>query len=295
MSTVASIINKTQRQLLSGTVEERNKLSATINSSATTLGTTYDLDGLRRGTVFEIDSELFYVWDVSTSGKTVDMERAFSGTTAASHTAGAIITVNPRFPRNQILESINDELADLSSPVNGLFQIKTIDLEYNGYDSVINLPIFGGIIDLVDVKLRYTASDYPTVRKTQLLRNLPTSDFPSSYGLKFNQQVRSGDLRITYKAPYSAVSTENDNLQIVAGISSEAEDILVIGAQIRMMAPREIRRNFIDTQGDTRRSEEVQSGAISNSVNNLLRLRRDRVLAEAARLTRQYPTFLNRD
>jgi hypothetical protein len=295
MSTVASIINKAQRQLLSGAVEERNKLSATINSTATSIGTTYDLDGLRRGTVFEIDSELFYVWDVSTSAKTATVERGFSGTTAATHTTGAIITVNPRFPRNQILEAVNDELADLSSPVNGLFQVKTIDLEYNGYDTIINLPIFGGIIDLIDVRLRYTGTDYPVVRKVQLVRDLPTLDFPSSYGLKFNQQVRSGDLRITFKAPYNSVTSEADNLQVVAGISAQAEDILVIGSQIRIMAPREIRRNFIDSQGDTRRSEEVQSGAIANSVTNLLRLRRDRVIAEAARLTRQYPTFLNRD
>jgi hypothetical protein len=295
MSTVASIINKTQRQLLSGTVEERNKLSATVNSSATTIGTTYDLDGLRRGTVFEIDSELFYTWDVSTSGKTATVERAFSGTTAASHTSGSIITVNPRFPRNQVLEAVNDELADLSSPMNGLFQIKTIDLEYNGFDSIINLPIFGGIIDIVDARLRYTADNYPIIRKVQLLRDLPTLDFPSGYGLKFNQQCRAGDIRVTYKAPYAAVTSESDNLQIVAGISAQAEDILVIGAQIRLMAPREIRRNFIDSQGDTRRSDEVQSGAISNSVTNLLRLRRDRIQAEAMRLARQYPTFLSRD
>lgn len=295
MSTVASIINKTQRQLLSGAVEERNKLNATINSTATTLATTYDLDGIRRGSVFEIDSELFYVWDAQVASKTLTVERAFSGTTAATHAANAIITLSPRFPRAQVLESVNDELADLSSPMNGLFQVKTIDLEYNGFDSIINLPIFGGIIDLIDVRLRYSSSDYPVIRKVQLMRNLPTLDFPSGYGLKFNQQCRSGDLRITYKAPYSAVTAEADNLQIVAGISTQAEDILVIGAQVRLMAPREIRRNFIDAQGDTRRSEEVQSGAIANSAMNLLRLRRDRIQAEAARLAREYPTFLNRD
>jgi hypothetical protein len=61
------------------------------------------------------------------------------------------------------------------------------------------------------------------------------------------------------------------------------------------MSPREIRRNFIDTQGDTRRSEEVPAGAIGNSITNLLRLRRDRITAEAMKLAKQYPTFLARD
>jgi hypothetical protein len=61
------------------------------------------------------------------------------------------------------------------------------------------------------------------------------------------------------------------------------------------MAPREIKRNFTESQGDTRRGEEVTSGAIGNSIQNLQRLRRDRIQAEAARLIRGYPTFLSKD
>ena len=295
MSTVATVINRTQRQLLSGQVEEKNKLSGAINTTATSLATLYDLNGLRPGTVFEIDSEMFYVWESSVSSKTVTVERGWNGTTAASHTNNAIITVSPRFPRAQILEAINDEIADLSSPVNGLYQMKIVDIRYNGIDPMINLPAFGTVFDLYDVRLRYTNDDYPLIRKVQLIRDLPTSDFPSSYAIKFNQRSRSGDLRVTYKAPFQTVSTEVDNLQQVAGIPTSVEDIVALGAQIRLMSPREIRRNFIDTQGDTRRSEEVPAGAIGNSITNLLRLRRDRITAEAMKLAKQYPTFLARD
>jgi len=295
MATVATVINKTQRQLLSGQVEEKNKLSGTINSTATTVTTLYDLNGLRPGTVFEIDSEMFYVWESSVSSKSLTVERGWNGTTATSHANNAVITVNPRFPRAQILEAINDEISDLSSPVNGLYQMKLVDLPYNGTDIMINLPVFGGIIELYDVRLRYTNDDYPMIRKTQLIRDLPTSDFPSGFAIKFNQRSRSGDLRITFKAPFQAVASESDNLQLVAGIPTSAEDILALGAQIRLMSPREIRRNLIDTQGDTRRSEEVPAGAIASSITNLLRLRRDRITAEAMKLAKQYPTFLARD
>lgn len=295
MATVATVINKTQRQLLSGQVEEKNKLSGTVNSTATTVTTLYDLNGLRPGTVFEIDSEMFYVWESSVSSKSLTVERGWNGTTATSHANNAVITVNPRFPRAQILEAINDEISDLSSPVNGLYQMKLVDLPYNGTDIMINLPVFGGIIELYDVRLRYTNDDYPMIRKTQLIRDLPTSDFPSGFAIKFNQRSRSGDLRITFKAPFQAVASESDNLQLVAGIPTSAEDILALGAQIRLMSPREIRRNLIDTQGDTRRSEEVPAGAIASSITNLLRLRRDRITAEAMKLAKQYPTFLARD
>ena len=83
-------------------------------------------------------------------------------------------------------------------------------------------------------------------------------------------------------------------MQSIAGFPESAEDILIIGAEIRLIAPREVKRNFTESQGDTRRSDEVPPGSVGNSITNLLRLRRDRITAEAAKLNRQYPVFLQR-
>ena len=67
------------------------------------------------------------------------------------------------------------------------------------------------------------------------------------------------------------------------------EDILEMGVLVRMMAPREIKRTFIESQGDTRRPEEVPVGSSRDSITNILRLRRDRIIAESSRLKRQNP------
>lgn len=294
MSTTAQIITRTQRQLLSGVVEERNKLSATITATATSCVLTYDLGSVRQGSVIEIGSEQVYVWDVIEVSKTLTIERGFNGTTAAAHTGGSVCTINPRFPRNQILEAVNDELADLSSPVNGLFQVKNLDLTYNSSNRQMNLPGALDIIDLIDVRYRYRADDYKQVSSYKLLRNMPTKDFGSTFGLQIDSDVSNGDIRITYKAPFGRVVAEADDLQNISGFPVVAEDILVIGSQIRLMAPREVKRNFTESQGDTRRSDEVPSGAVANSITNLLRMRRDRITAEAQRLARLYPTFLQR-
>lgn len=295
MSTGTAVIDKTLRQILSGVIEQRNKLSATINATATTVVLSYDLDGIRAGQVFEIDSELFYVWEAVSGTKTVTVQRGWNGTTAAAHTAGAVVTVNPRFPRAQIFDALNDELKDLSSPMHGLFQIKTFDFDYNGTADIINLPPVLSIIDLVGVHIRVTGDNYEWVRKVRLLRDLPTDDFSSGYGLKFENRIRSGRLRIVYKAPFTPLTNETQHLVNYAGLPSTCEDIINLGVQIRLMAPREIKRNFTESQGDTRRSEEVSAGAVSNSVNNLIRMRRERIQAEATRLMRQYPTFLSKD
>lgn len=289
MTTVATVLNRASRQLLSGVVEERNKLASTINSSATSVITTYDLGGLRAGTVFEIDAELFYVWAVEANTKTATVERGHAGTTAASHSSGAIITLNPRFPRQQMLDAVNADLDDLSSTANGLFRIVTVDLDYNGSDRQINITNSGTIIELLDARLRYLADDHPVLRSVRLQTGLPTADFASGNTLVFDEPVMAGTIRVRYKAPFVQATSESSDLQTTCFLPSTCDDIVEMGVMLRLMAGREIKRNFTESQPDTRRADEVQAGAVAQSVVNIQRLRRERIIAEAGRLKAQHP------
>ena len=289
MSTAGALLNRVSRQLLSGTIEERNKLASTVTSSDTSIVMSYDLAGLRSGSVFEIDSELMYVWVAESGSKTLTVERGYLGTTAAAHTAGALAILNPRFPQQQLLDSFNQELDDLSSPSNGLFRVVTASVDYNGADRQVNLTSASTIIDLIDVRLRYLASDYPVLRGVRLSRDLPTSDFASGFALTFDELSMAGTLRVRYKAPFVRASTTASDIQSVCLLPLTMEDIIEMGVMARMLAVREVKRNFIESQGDTRRSDEVPAGSMANSVTNILRLRRDRIIAEASKLARQYP------
>jgi hypothetical protein len=294
MSTVGTVVDRTLRQLMSGTVEERNKTVGALTATSTSVVFQYELGGLRQGGVIQIDNELMYVWEVSQGSKTATVERAWNGTTAAAHVSGSVAIVDPKFPRAQVVEAINAEIDDLSSPMNGLYQIKSLELNYNGTWNMINLPTTDKIIDLVSVTVRYIATDYPKITRCRLIRDLPNDDFSAGYAIRFDEQVRAGRMIVVYKAPFTNVTTEAQNLQNIAGFPTTAEDILMMGAQIRLVSPREVKRNFTESQGDTRRSEEVPTGSVSSSINNIIRMRRDRITAEAARLARQYPTFLSR-
>jgi hypothetical protein len=294
MSTVGTVIDRTVRQLMSGTVEERNKTVSAITATATSVSFQYDLGGMRPGGVIQIDNELMYVWEISAGAKSVTVERGWNGTTAAAHVASSIATVDPKFPRAQILEAINAELDDLASPMNGLFQIKTMEMNYNGSDIMVNLPTTDKIIDLISVSVRFISTDYPKIRRVRLIRDLPSDDFNSGCAIRFDEEVRAGRMVVVYKTPFVNVTTDAQNIQNIAGLPTSCEDILIMGAQIRLVSPREVKRNFTESQGDTRRAEEVPSGSVSNSITNLLRMRRDRITSEAAKLARQYPTFLSR-
>ncbi len=288
MTTANTLLERVSRQLLSGVVEERNKLAATITSSDTSITTSYDLNSLRAGMVLEIESELLYIWEATVSSKTLVVERGYAGTTAAAHTAGAVITTNPRFPKAQMLDALNADIDDLSSPVNGLYRVLTTDITYNGSDRAIDLGV-SSVIDLMEVRLRYLADDYPVISKVRLNRNLPTADFPSGNAIVFDEPVMAGTLRVTYKAPFARLTSASQDIQTNAYVPTSMEDILEMGVLIRMMAPREIKRTFIESQGDTRRPDEVPVGSSRDSITNILRLRRDRIIAESARLKRQNP------
>jgi hypothetical protein len=292
MSTAGALLERVQRQLLSGTVEERNKLETSVDADDTEFVTTYDLNGLRPGTVFEIDSELCYIWAVTAGSKTMTVERGYAGTTATSHTAGAIITLNPKFPKAQLLDALNQDIDDLSSPVNGLFRVVATSLTYNGADRQINLTGATNIIDLIDVRVRYLSDDYPVIRGVRLQRDLPTSDFASGFAIVFDDECVAGTIRVRYKAPFVRAAGLSTDLQTTCFVSLSMEDILEMGVMVRMLQSREIKRNFIESQGDTRRSDEVPPGAMRDSFSNILRLRRDRIIAEKAKLARQIPTTI---
>jgi len=289
MTTVATVLNRASRQMLAGVVEERNKLASSLDDSTTSVVLSYDLGGFRAGSVFEIESELFYIWEANTASKTLTVERGFGGTTAASHSANVLATVNPRFPRAQMFDAVNAELDDLSSTMNGLFRVVTTDLTYNGSDRQINITGSGTIIELLDARLRYLADDHPVLNSVRLQTGLPTADFASGNTLVFDEPVMAGTVRVRYKAPFTRATSESSDLTTNCFLPTTCDDIVETGVILRMMNGREIKRNFIESQGDTRRADEVPPGATRDSITNLARLRRERIIAEAARLKAQYP------
>jgi hypothetical protein len=292
MTTAATVITRARRALLAGIIEERNQLLGSLDADDVVVGTNYELRGIRPGATIEIDAEQMYV--LSTSGTLATVERGFDGTTPAAHATNAPVVVNPRFPRAMLFDYVNAELSDLSAPDNGLFQMKSLDVAYNGSDRAIDLTGVTDCLAVQDVTWRYTADTWPVVRHWRLIRNQDPTDFPSGYALTFDEGIRAADMRITYRAPFTPLTTESQDLTTNGGLPSTATDIIEIGVQLLALLAREAKRNFIESQGDTRRAQEVQSGGMGNAWKGLAARRAQRIQAEQARLQRMYPTRLRK-
>jgi hypothetical protein len=293
VATLASdLVATTKRHLYSGARDERDVLNGTINSSVTSLTTTNATTGIQVGVVIEIDLEQMYV--TSVSGTTVGVLRGQEGTTAAAHTTGALIWVNPRFPTFNIFQELNNELAALSSPTSGLYKIGTLNLTWTGATVGYNLTSVTDILDVLDVAYEdYSYTNWVDVPPGayQLMRNMDTGEFASGSALIFKSSVvvPGRTVRVRYKAPFTALAALADDVQTVSGLPATANDIPPLGAAARLAGPGEVRRTFLDGQSDPRADGDVPAGARLNAASWLLARRERRVGEEAARLARRFP------
>ena len=296
MTTVATWIETVKDYVLSGAREEQDILNGNITDSTTTIVPTDFTDGIQQGAEIEIDLERMYVRSVA-GGVSVTVRRGYRGTTPAAHTTGADIIVNPKVSKASIVRELNNELASLSSPSNGLYQISTLDLTWSASQYGYNLAGVTDIEDVLSVQWKgYTGYDWIPVPATtwRLGRAQDTTDFASGLALFFDAPVAGRDVRIVYKAPFTAVSGVADVVETVTGLPATAVDIPPLGAAINLAAPGEIRRSFFDGQHDPRADEDVPPGARTNSVRWLMQRRQQRINEEAGRLSRDHPILLSR-
>lgn len=280
---VSDLVEETKRLLLTGSTEERNKLAA---STSTTLTMTYPLGSIDRGAKLSIDLEDFYVW--SKSSQTVTVEPGQFGSIAASHAVNSLVHVNPKFSNWEIFKAFNHELTSLSSPVNGLFQMIDYLIDYNPVIQGYDFPYAVSSI----YEVRYTTpgptNEWHISQDWEFTKN-SGADFASDQALFIRDAYPNQDVLVKVKAPFTQLPASLATDLSTTGLPETAYDILSLGAAYRLTSPREVRRNFDEVQGDTRRAQEVPPGANLGGSRELGRLRDVRIREEAARLSQQFP------
>jgi hypothetical protein len=294
MTTGNDWINSTRSYLMNGFTENRNQLASAYTAGGTTLTFSHPMDGIRSGARLSIGTNTFYVWSVNNQIATVT--GGDDGSTDANAAVGALVRVSPRFTDDEIWKMLTADLADLSSPASGLFGIGTVDLTYNpivnGYDLT---SIAQDLISIYEIKYLTPGPqlDNPRIHTEnwRLNRNAITTQFPSGMSVQLFESGYPGyNVRVVYRKYFSMPTTAVANVAST-GLLPSAYDLPPIGAAIRLMSGREIKRNFVESQGDTRRASEVPAGAIAQSSRNLQMLRQQRITAESARLEALYPNF----
>lgn len=285
MSTLDQVVTKTKSKLMGSVGRDKiNTLNDNYNSSVTTLGVTYTPGAeISPGVVIEIDYEQMMV--VSQSTTTLNVIRAWNGTTAASHTAGTVVYVEPKFPRQAILDEVSNELRALPQTI---FTTGTAVLSFASNTNRVDLTgATGTVYRIIHAdRSSFEGQSYPGFKPTlQLIRNADTSAFASGYAVAIEGGLTYGQtatVRVVYaKSLATTTLTSSTDLQSTVGLPLTAEDILAFGAASRLLYDKETLRLDFTRQGQSRAAEEIPPEVQGRQAQRW-RLEADRRISEEA-------------
>lgn len=174
------------------------------------------------------------MWCTSVSTNTVNViNRGAYGTTAASHSSGAICRNAPRFPRASILRAINDTIRAVYPD---LYAVATTTFLING-DLPIGYSLPAETREVIDVF--YDSADatshWPKVQRYAVNLNANTTEFATGRNIDIFDAIQDGaTVQVVYKKEPSVLVNLADVFATVTGLQDSAKEAIVYGACARL-------------------------------------------------------------
>jgi hypothetical protein len=285
MSTLDQIVTKTKSKLMGAVGRDKiNTLATTCDSSTTSIVLTYTPGAeIVAGVIIEIDYEQMMV--VSNTTVTLTVIRGWNGTTAASHTLSTVVYVEPRFPRQAILDEAISELRALPQTI---FTTETVVLTFSSSTNRVDLTGATGTVYRVihADRANFEGQSYPGFKPTlRIIRNADPTAFPSGYAVAIDEGLSYGQVatvRVVYaKSLATTTLTSSTDLQSTVGLPITAEDIIAFGAASRLLYDKEALRLDFTRQGQSRAAEEIPPEVQGRQAQRW-RLEADRRISEEA-------------
>jgi hypothetical protein len=281
--TLSDLIDRAYVELQSPDEAPRaTTLSSTITTGSTTLQVT-DAANMARSDVLEIDGEMMLVTAVSADAvPVITVARSYYTTTAASHTAGAIVEINPRHPRFRIAESIRRSFPTLEALGLPLVETGT----FNRATGLRYLLLPEETRDVRRVAYIASNGHWHPLDRWEFIDAAPTARFGGSKVLRTPSYVMDADdLEVTYTVPYRwsthpAPPSEAATITMIEG----SEHLPAMYAVAWQLGSREWSRGDIDRSVEWNQGEPSRGGVTAGQVR-LAWQNFYRALDEARRLT----------
>lgn len=292
MPTMSDLVADVRRMTYGSMSEKINVVATSASAIVDEVSLELDTSGISEGMILSSGLNVWYVKGTSVSDKKVFVVPGIDNAPNAGVSAGDMVYIRPRMTDWYAFNALNDEIRALSSPTNGLFQLKSwtadVDPTYQSYD----VPV--GASDLLSLhRVRYRLPGTPDVwvdlpsrswrwhtgtdtNRVQLLRNIPVGT----------------EVQFVYRAPFTVATGLSDDVVSDCGLADTMTDIPVLGVTMLLLNTTENRRLQVQTQGDPRRADEVPATANSSAATQMRRLYRDRIQDEYARLNARLPIFM---
>jgi hypothetical protein len=243
-TTLANMIDEVLINLAGYTFQQdrATHLTAPITTTTSTsasplilsLGST---DSVGKGTI-EIDEELLWVDTFDRVANTATVSpygRGYLGTTAATHSLDAKVTISPTFPRFSVKRAINDTIRSLGSSI---FAVKSTSFTFNAAQTAYGF-------NNLDIKNILTVS-WQDIGPSKEWRPLRRWDFDSTADATAwgsgAQTITLGDfpisgrtVRVVYAGDPTAFTANDQVYTTQTGLPESTRDVVILGAAYRLL------------------------------------------------------------
>ena len=267
-TTIGDLVDRVYREYLESPDDlvSYSYLTGGIDSTATTLAyddglfSSEEEDALGAGTVIEIDQELMYTTALNVVNNEITVRRGARGTTAAAHSANAIIKVSPTFTRKAVYDAVVDQIENLYPT---LFAVETQSITAKSGINILNGATDNYLVTPIKAISQYTDYDVGQDETGSQFRGvsvelvqLPnpftyTNDAGASVTVTYtngpsvvhalqNYGITSGKtIYVTFKKKF-VEPTDEDTTLVAVGLENEYEAIIMAGVAAQMVAGKDI-------------------------------------------------------
>jgi hypothetical protein len=290
MTTMRDLIADTRRMAYGTLHEQINLVAENADIGATAIKMQLDVSNISPGMILSADLNVWYVRSVDTGSNTVYVIPGFDNSPQKEVVVGDFVFIKPRVTDWYLFYTMNQEILRLSSPSNGLYQLKKftqqVDPTWQTYD--LSSEDFSNFIGWA--RIRYRMPGTPDVWMDIPSKSYRWQNEGSSARVRLLRNIPSGtQVEFIYKATFSEATDLTDDVVAVCGLAPEMTDIPTLGALSTLLRTTDARRMQVQTQGDARRANEVQGGANSQFASQIDRDHKDRIQEEYARLVSRTP------
>lgn len=292
MTTVYDVCADARRMAYGSMSEQINVAAANVVSGGSSISLQLDATGITPGTIISSGLNVWYVTSVSTQNNSVAVIPGYDNAPKVAVTQGDIIRIKPRVTDWYLFSLFNDEVRKLSSTTSGLYKIgywaTTVEPSYQTYE----VPT--AAVDMVNLlRVRYRIPGTPDVWTALNPSSYNWQATPNGNRVQILINIPSGtDIEFTYKGPFTAATSLNDDVVDDCGFADSMTDIPALGMVTTLLRTTDARRNQISTQGDSRRASEVGPSTNLSSAAAFDRDYKARIQDEYARLIQRYPIYM---
>lgn len=272
-------------------------VTTTTSSSASPtvlqLGST---DSVGKG-ILEIDEELMWVDSFDRVANTATVSpygRGYLGTTAATHTVDAKVTISPTFPRFTVKRAINDTIRSLGSSI---FAVKTTTFTFNAAVSTYafaNLNI-KNILTISWQSIGPTKEWIP-IRRWDFDATANAEAFGYTTGTDVVQTITLGEapvagrtVKISYATDPEPFTSNSEVYGTVTGLPESTRDVVILGAAYRLLSFLDpARASQVSPQADETDNKRPY-GSSQNATKQLYALYSQRLNEETKSQQANYP------